>query len=961
MLFASSAANLVPVSNSSVSGVYLPGLQVYLRNRSKGTTTLISASQSGWVGVGGDSIPLGISANGHLALFESSAVNLVVGDINNVADIFVRDLIAGTNCLVSANTNGVPGNGTSRNATSSLDGRYVAFASSASDLVPGDTNGVADIFVRDLVTGVTTLASTWPLVTNVSAAPGASDHPEISADGRYVVFSSVTIDLNAGVQIGSDIYLRDLLGNATVQVSAGGRAVALANWGITNLNCYGHRLSSDGQFVIYESCPVTPTALTAGMVFRYGVQSGVTDLVATNAAAVTPDYGEIHSLDLSSDGKLVAFIISTNAGAFGATCVCLWNADNAMTTLVSADLTGSIQSNTQCSIPTLDPDGKWVFFLSSATNLVGTPTDAGFHLYRHDLVSGTNILVDLDLAGIGSVALSPTACYSASTDGNRVSFEAPDGNLVVGDNNRNSDVFFRDLGGQQMELISQHDLALPSLTPNRPAVLLPNCISSNGQFVVFTSEASNLTVNDTNNCRDVFVRDLVNGANTQVSIASDGISSANLFSTEPVISADGRYVAFTSFATNLVAGVTNQFSHVYVRDLLAGTTTLVSISTNGTVGNGASRMPWISADGRFVAFRSLARNLVKASFGSGDMLYVRNLQSATTYALTTNSAVLAFAATPDGHFVVYGAGNSIFVWNSAAATSVVYTNSASGLNDLAISQDGTRILFRLGGQIRAVDFTTRSVSIVATSQSGSTAFVISTNRDGLRFSADGRYAVFASTGIQGSNNTNGTLSQVYLFDFQTRTNLLISQQYGVPLAGEGRSDSPEISSDGRLIAYRSQSARIVPGDNNGAGDLFLYDRQSGTTTLVNDSPAGSGPANQWSINAFFSGDGHTLVFQSWASDLFSGDFNQTGDIYALSLPASTNGAFSFNGTIQAGAPSRLVWPTVPGRNYSVQFKNALTDPAWQNFNGSISIVGNQGTAVDFGPSSGQRFYRVVAY
>src|SRR5262249_16421586 len=124
-------------------------LNVFVRDRTNGTTTLASVNLNGIAG-NGNSLPVGISTNGRYALFESTASDLVSGDTNGVSDIFIRDLVAGTTALVSASTNGGFANGVSRSPTMSVDGRCVAFVSAASNLAAGDTNGIPDVFIRDL-------------------------------------------------------------------------------------------------------------------------------------------------------------------------------------------------------------------------------------------------------------------------------------------------------------------------------------------------------------------------------------------------------------------------------------------------------------------------------------------------------------------------------------------------------------------------------------------------------------------------------------------------------------------------------------------------------------------------------------------------------------------------------------------------------------------------------------------
>ena len=160
VLFASTANNFVMVTNDTPIPARFPApLNVFLRDRTNGTTTLVSVNLSGTAGGNGDSLPMGLSTNGQYAVFESVASDLIAGDTNNATDVFVRDLASGTTLLVSISTNGQVGNAASRSPTMTPDGRYVAFVSAANNLVATDNNGIPDVFVRDLQANV--LTSPW--------------------------------------------------------------------------------------------------------------------------------------------------------------------------------------------------------------------------------------------------------------------------------------------------------------------------------------------------------------------------------------------------------------------------------------------------------------------------------------------------------------------------------------------------------------------------------------------------------------------------------------------------------------------------------------------------------------------------------------------------------------------------------------------------------------------------------
>jgi Tol biopolymer transport system component len=265
-----------------------------------------------------------------------------------------------------------------------------------------------------------------------------------------------------------------------------------------------------------------------------------------------------------------------------------------------------------------------------------------------------------------------------------------------------------------------------------------------------------------------------------------------------------------------------------------------------------------------------------------------------------------------------------------------------------VSADGHRIAYATTSGFSIVD------RIGGTSRTISAS--VATNHAGLSFSDDGRWLTY----ILRQSTTN----QVFLYDFEAGTSLLVSQGYSAGEPGNASSDSPDISADGRFLAYRSAASNLVPGDTNGVPDIFLYDRQNNTTTLLSASRLGAWPADNRSLTPVFSGDGQTLVFQSWASDLAAQDFNQARDVFAYSLYASGSiplfCARLLPGTIPGQGPW-VTWPVLPGKNYRVEFKDSLDAAQWQILSGSITIVGSQAWLNDPSPGPGPRFYRIAAY
>jgi Tol biopolymer transport system component len=205
--------------------------------------------------------------------------------------------------------------------------------------------------------------------------------------------------------------------------------------------------------------------------------------------------------------------------------------------------------------------------------------------------------------GVGGDDLSWESDINA--DGRFVAFESGASNLVPGDTNGVPDIFVRDraTGTTERVSVSSEGVEGNSVSWN-PA------ISPDGRYVVFMSYASNLVTGDTNLSGDIFVHDRQTGVTERVSV-SNGSTEGNGDSFDPAVSTYGRYVAFISFASNLVTGDTNNRSDIFVHDRQTGVTERVSVSSAGAQSNGFSELPDISGDGRFVTYYSAASNLVQ--------------------------------------------------------------------------------------------------------------------------------------------------------------------------------------------------------------------------------------------------------------------------------------------------------------------------------------------------------------
>jgi Tol biopolymer transport system component len=518
---------------------------------------------------------------------------------------------------------------------------------------------------------------------------------------------------------------------------------------------------------------------------------------------------------------------------------------------------------------------------------------------------------------------------------------------VANDYNHAYDVFVNDLGLGTMELESARQSALASVTPSGFSTFSAQPISQTGRYLAFASDADNVVAGDTNQYPDVFVRDLWTGSNTLVSVGLNG-AGANGISFNPAINSGGRYVTFSSAATNLIAGDTNNSVDVFVRDLQTQSTYLVSADAAGTgEGNGDSYSPTVGSDGRYIMYLSKGSNLTEGSFTSGaENLFVRDRLLGANSALTTAGWICA-AMTPDGQYVAFtdmagSTAGKVYLWNAMAGSKVATNTFAAGVLTVALSPDGNQIAAFAGSGPQSLKVWNRTSNTVSTITSGYVA-----NHVGIQFSANSRFLVFALA--PSSSLTN----QVYLYDVVAKTQTLVSHTAGSTTAADGSSDSPNISSDGRYVAYRSSSDNLVSGDTNGVPDIYLYDSSTGSNSVLTaNTYYGTTTGNNRSQAPVFSGDGHTLVLRSWASDLASGDFNQASGLFGFAFLYTT--ITSANGT-----GTTINWTVLPSVTYTVQYKNSLADANWQTLPGSITVIGDQGYLNDPSPASDHRYYRIV--
>jgi Tol biopolymer transport system component len=330
------------------------------------------------------------------------------------------------------------------------------------------------------------------------------------------------------------------------------------------------------------------------------------------------------------------------------------------TTLVSAASDGT-QANDISLSASISSNGRYVTFSSAANNLVSGDTNNSDDIFVRDLQ--TRLTTRASLASDGTQANAPSDEPSISADGRFVAFGSFATNLVSGDTNGKSDIFVHD---RQTGTTTRVSVSSGGAQAN-DTVYMP-AISADGRYVVFTSSASNLVPGDTNANQDVFVHDRLTAETTRVSVASSGAQGNGWTNANASISADGRYVSFESPASNLVPGDTNGTWDIFVRDRLSNTTSRVSVASNGAQANRESDGQAISANGRYVAFLSLASNLVPGDTNNLMDVFVHDRLTATTRRVSVasngaqaNAESFSPAISGDGRYVAFAstAGNLV--------------------------------------------------------------------------------------------------------------------------------------------------------------------------------------------------------------------------------------------------------------------------------------------------------------
>jgi Tol biopolymer transport system component len=429
-------------------------------------------------------------------------------------------------------------------------------------------------------------------------------------------------------------------------------------------------------------------------------------------------------------------------------------------------------------------------------------------------------------------------------------------------------------------------------------------ISSNGRFVVFVSQASDLVADDGNKTWDVFVHDRDTAATECVSLDPSGATgngASGTFYELPAISADGRFVAFTSDATNLIPGTSSSGTQVFVRDRETGLIEIASVDDAGIEGDGFSDSPSISGDGRFVAFESASTNLAAGDTNNVVDVFVHDRATGGTDRVSLDPS--GASGNGESRIPVISSDGQIVAFSSVASNLV--TNDTNGCSDAFVYDRRTATIER--------------TSIDASGAEG----------DGPSYagptSANGQIASIVSSA---SNLVSGDTNRVYdvfVRDRAAGTTERASIDSG-GAEGDGGSLCPSLSADGDVIAFASFATNLVAGDTNGTWDVFIHDRRT-LSTLRATVDLGGGQADSGGDPPNLSADGGTVSYSSSSSDLVTADTNGVRDVFVRDAHVATWCNYDSGVAGTFGVPSlTLSANPVIGATITVDLSNSRGSP-----------------------------------
>ena len=924
-----------------------------------------------------------ISADGNWVAFASTAPDLVPGqaDGNSANDVFLVNRATNAVTLVSHAAGSPTRAGNSLTlppGAISADGRYVAYISSSSDLVTAQTSAATfNAFLWDRVSDTTVLVSHVPGSTILGAYTATVSG--ISDDGRYVAFLSPSAGLIAGgadTNNLNDLFLWDrTTGDVALVSRAAGSAVTAGNE-----ETFSASLTGDGRWIAFAS---KASNLVAGGtdtngaidVFLWDRTTGTVALVShVDGDPLTAPATSSGFPVISRDGNWIAF---SSASSY----FVRERATDTLTLITHAPGAPSTPAGGASTGLTVSDDGSWVVFGDTSSSLVSgqIDTNSNIDVFLWDRATNTNALVSHSTAGAATAGNAGSLYAWIAVDGGRVVFWSLATDLVAGgaDSNGTYDAFQWERNGGTVTLIS-HVTASPGTAGNGSSVV--NGMSADGNFVVFESAASDLAPADTNNGHDVFLWDRAAGTSTALSLSPAAVSSTPdqgvTFVQPHQLSADGRYAVYLSKSAHAVSGQTDSNGEldVFLVDRSAGTTTLVSHGTASatTAGNKGCQDVAISADGRWVAFSSGATDLLpvftpRPSSQFEIFLWDRVtgttvLASHSSGSSTTGSCFFCNlpAISDDGGFVAYtDAVSGAYLYNRGTGANLKLISAAA--YDARISGDGQFIAFLsnalLPGQtgpdgsnvfnVYLYDRAAATTTLVSHVSGSPAQRSTGCQPDPLEINTDGRWVAYQceATDLVAGQVDTAESRDAFLYDRTTVTNSLVSHAAGsAATAGNGESFLPWLSLDGRWLAFSSAATDLLTGitDTNNEYDAFLFDRTTGTTILLSHKAASSTEASAGRSYALgLSADGRIVAVLSAAPDLMTGitDLNAADDLFLIEPATGAVELMSHTpaGPAVTGNGAAYFYPSFSADGSVVLFSSYASDLAAGDRNLSLDV------------------------
>ena len=777
----------------------------------------------------GDSTFPSISYDGTVVAFQSEAIDMsdprpeggeVCGAVacfdhiyywkSDTQEIFPVSRNAGENDF---------GNGDSVYATVSGDGTAVAFQSLANNIASGRdaaADALWDIYSFEVDTGVVNFAS-----RDVNTeGNGDSIQPSLSYSGRSIFFTSKSTNLDPS-DIDQDSFFD----------------VYRFHRGISKTELFSKR--GDAVQPMYDGYNIEPV-----------ISPALNKLAFTSSSSQIAGDWEGGYQVLVMDPGLTPSPLPNFAPKLTSLST---SPDQVKTGLPGFNLVVNfLDPNNDTHTADIDWDDGTTLHNHPVTK--GTPNPIG-HVYE---AAGTyDITVTVTDSGDGNLTDTMTLNINVVDAAPAAQSQVPTPSVQLSEN-RDSLLSFQPTEMSEPETItrlSEDPVGLPgdgASTTGRNGL---RHISQDGRYVVFQSQATTLHPLDSDPEWDIYRYDTIGGSIDLISVSASG-EKGNRASTQPTISADGTLVTFQSRATNLHADDSSGDWDIFIRDLSAGTTSLLSRADGetGAKGNSHSQQPSISADGTYVTFQSVASNLFTGLATTGTQVYVRDRANATTSLVSVNAVT------------ELGNGPSIKPVISADGRWIAYQSKATNLHAAAATDTHWDIFL--------TEWQGANPAPVLVSRD--TAGTGSGNWPSLNptISADGQFVAFQSKATNVHGDDSQSQPDIYVYDRDTDTVALVSN--GLP---PGRNQRPSISGDGCLVAYQSSATTLHPDDSTAEKDVYVYNRADQSTMLISRVGVDGAKGDQASHSPTLSNDATLVAFTSQADNLAEGHSSSVPQVF----------------------------------------------------------------------------------